>query len=432
MPPTSISGRGRPRPRDWGTIPTDGERSGHARREHRKGTVADDSGGEKTEKPTPKKLRDARRKGDVPKSRDLVLAVGLLAALPVLWQLVRLAPERLSAVLDAAIATASGGDFAESLDAVGAEAISTALSLSVLALVPIAVVGLLVTFLQIGPVLAFEKIAPKLSNLDPVAGFKRLFGVDGLVECAKAVLLCLALFAIGGYLILSGLADLMRTPYAPPTGFAEAMLGLTLRMTVWSLAVFAFVTVLDIAWQHHSFEKKMKMSFRDIKDEHKNSEGDPQMKGERRKLAKQWAGEGSKKAASKASVLVVNPIHIAVAVLHDERTTPVPKVIGRGEEELAREMRDAAAEAGVPVLRNELLARTLLRDTKDGDLVPRELFGIIAEVTLWSIRARERIERERRGERKVEGGRELPVPGEDMTRYPDDVDARMEVTAPTD
>jgi flagellar biosynthesis protein FlhB len=254
---------------------------------------------------------------------------------------------------------------------------------------------------------------PKLSNLDPMTGFRRIFSTDSLVEVVKAVLLSVLLFCICAYVIVTDLSQLMMTTYATPLSFAATMLSSALKLFLWTLAAFAFFTVIDILWQHYSFEKRMMMSHRDIKDEHRNMEGYPQ----RRRLAKKWSGEGAKMSAAKASVLVVNPIHVAIAVYYDEKQAPVPKVIGRGEEELAQEMRDAAEQAGVPVLRNELLARTLLKDTSDGDLVPRELFAIIAEVALWAQRARERIESERRGGKLPERLKELPVPGEDLTRY---------------
>ena len=379
--------------------------------------MAKDEGGEKTEKATPKALRDARRRGDVAKSRDLGLAVGLAVLLVVLWRLLLLVPERLASLANAALAAAAGGDFRAALAAVGGEALDAALLLSALVLVPIALAGLLVEFLQTGPVVTAEKLLPKWSNLDPVAGFKRMFGADNLVEFAKSVAHVALLLGIGAYVIGSHLPDLLLLTQGPPLALAGAMLRCALELFAWTLGLFALVTALDVAWQRHSFDKKMRMSQRDIREERKRDEGDPKLKGQRKRLAREWSRDGAKRAASKASVLIVNPVHVAVAVRYDERDAPVPTVTGRGEEEAAREMRDAAEAAEVPILRNETLARALLRDTEDGDLVPRELFGIVAEVTLWALRTRERIERERRGETATDGP-ELPVPGEDLTRYP--------------
>ena len=393
--------------------------------------MADDSG-DRTEKPTPKKLRDARQRGEVPKSQDLGLAVGLIAILLVLWQTLRIAPERLAAlteaVLDAARETEGNGvgsgpgsgassGFVDAVGAIGAEALEALLLLSALVLLPVALVGLLVGFLQSGPVLTAEKLKPKLSNLNPVEGFKRMFGADNAVELLKSMLHTALLLGIGYHVIVHDLREILLTPYASPAALLEAMLQGAIRLFGWTLLTFGLLTVIDVAWQHHSFEKRMKMSFRDIRDEHKSSEGDPQIKGQRRRLAKEWARDDSKGSASRASVLVVNPVHLAVAVLYDEEESPVPTVIGRGEEETALDMREAAEAADVPVLRNETLARALFRDTSDGDLVPRELFGIVAEVTLWAQRARARIERERRGGPPGEDAA-LPVPGEDLTRYP--------------
>ena len=379
--------------------------------------MAQEGSGEKTEKATPRKLREARKRGDIPKSRDLGLALGMIAIAVVLWQLVGSAPERLASLTEAVLAS-PGRDFPEALRAIGAEAVRALLLLSVIALVPIAFVGLLVEFLQTGPLIALDKLQPKLSNLDPVAGFKRMFGADSFVELLKAIAYTVLLFGFGGYLIAANLPDILLTAEADPQAMLAALLHLVMLLVGWTLGAFVFVSILDTAYQHYSFAEKMKMSREDIKEEHKNAEGDPRMKGERRKLAKEWSREGAKGAARKSSVVVVNPTHVSIALLYDAETAPVPTIIGRGLDDLALDMREAAREAGVPVLRNELLARALLRDTVDGDVVPRALFDIVAEVLLWAQRSRERIERETRQGRDHERGPELPVPGEDLTVYP--------------
>ena len=373
--------------------------------------------GEKTEKATPRKLREARKRGDIPKSRDLGLALGMIAIAVVLWQLVGSAPERLASLTDAVVAS-PGRDFPEALRAIGWEAIRAALLLSLLALAPIALVGLLVEFLQTGPLLAFDKLQPKLSNLDPVAGFKRMFGADSFVELLKAIAYTVLLFGFAAYLVAANLPEILQTTDSDPATMLAAIVHLITLLVGWTLGTFAFVSILDTAYQHYSFANKMKMSREDIKEEYKNAEGDPRMKGERRKLAKEWSRDGAKNAAKKASVVVVNPTHVSIALLYDAEKAPVPTVTGRGLDELALDMREEAQAAGVPVLRNELLARTLLRDTVDGEVVPRALFDIVAEVLLWAQRTRERIERENLHGRDFEHADELPVPGEDLSAYP--------------
>jgi len=186
----------------------------------------------------------------------------------------------------------------------------------------------------------------------------------------------------------------------------------TVMLFGWTMGVFVFIAILDFAYQSHSHEKKLMMSIRDLKDEYKNNEGDPHIKGQRQQLAREWAQEGAVNSASDASVLVVNPTHVAIALIYDKDQTPVPVVAARGVGDTALAMRRAAVASGVPVLRNIPLARQLLRDTENGDIVPRELFDIIAEVILWASANKETADHPPTGDAQ---SRPQP-PGEDLSK----------------
>ena len=390
--------------------------------------------GEKTEKATPKKLRDARKRGEVAKSKDLTASLGFAFAVVLLWSAAGWGTDRLVALFDQ---TLRFGDvpFLDALRRHGRDAAELFVLLSAAALVPIAAVGMLVEFLQAGPVLAFEKVKPQLSNLDPVAGIKKMFGADNLVELVKSVAKTATLFFVLWHVVSTLVGTLVWLPAAEP-GHAIAVLGGALaRLVGWTLGIFLLFTAFDAAWQRYSFGKKQRMSVSDVKKEFKDSEGDPMIKGQRRRMHEEWSQEGPAEAAREATVLVVNPTHVAVALRYDAEEEPVPLVTAVGEHEVAQAMRDAANEAHVPVLRNELLARTLLRDAEPGDYVPRELFDIVAEVVLWARRASDSmlspVERERRAELARRDGAagagdaseedDPPrVPGEDLTDYPRD------------
>jgi type III secretion protein U len=167
----------------------------------------------------------------------------------------------------------------------------------------------------------------------------------------------------------------------------------------------------------------MRMSMRDIKQEMKESEGDPYVKMQRRRTQREWSQQSAQQAARTASVLVVNPTHVAIAIDYDRETTPVPIVAAKGEDLVALAMREAAQEAGVPVVRNIPLARSLLAQAEEGDVVPQDLFEIIAEVILWAREVRAEVDTQRR--EHEEGApapeprpRRIATPGEDLTRYP--------------
>jgi len=162
------------------------------------------------------------------------------------------------------------------------------------------------------------------------------------------------------------------------------------------------------------------MSMRDIKQEMKESEGDPYIKGHRRQMAQEMAQRGATQSARNANVLVVNPTHIAIAIDYDRETCPVPTIAAKGEDHVALAMRQAAEEAGVPIVRNIPLARDMLARAEIGEVVPSDLFDIIAEVILWAREVREQVQAQREagpGQHVALPARRIAAPGEDLTHY---------------
>ena len=391
--------------------------------------MAEDSG-DKTEKPTPKRLQDARKKGDVPKSKELGSTLLLVVWLGLGGLAVGEATQRLGALFEAFFTTIGRGwavtGFAGAVRALGMQALEAGLLLTALLLAPVAAAGLLIEFLQTGPILTFEKVMPKLENMDPVAGVKRMFSMDNLVEVLKAIIKATLLLTIGWLLLRAALPQLVglaRSPQQSPQVIGALTWDLTSRLLLWTLGVFAFVAMLDFVYQRHAFEKKMRMSLRDIKQEYKESEGDPIIKQQRKQAHQEWSQRNQAQAARNANVLVVNPTHVAIAIDYDRDSSPVPTIAAKGEDHVARAMREAAEEAGVPIVRNVPLARDLLKRGEVGEIVPGDLFEIIAEVILWAREVRERVEAQRR---EAEGDAPPPLPapriaapGEDLTHYPD-------------
>ncbi|EHR71411.1 flagellar biosynthesis pathway, component FlhB [Burkholderiales bacterium JOSHI_001] len=385
-------------------------------------------GGDKTEKPTPKRLEDARKKGDISKSREVTSTAVLAAALALGMLSLGYATDRLAALLQnlfSLVAQGWGeGGFAGVVRSLGMQAMEAALLLSALLMVPLAALGLLVEFLQAGPVMSFEKLKPKLENLNPVAGVKKMFSMDSLVEVLKAVLKTALLFLVGWLLVRSALPQMVGLAGLGPQSvprMVDLLGSLTLRLLTWTVALFALLSLLDAAYQRFSFTKKMRMSIRDIKQEMKESEGDPHVKQHRRQAAQEWSQRNSAQAARNANVLVVNPTHVAIAIHYDRDTSPVPTIAAKGEDEEARVMREAAFEAGVPVVRNVPLARDLLARGEVGEIIPADLFDIIAEVVLWAREVRAEVALQR-GDTIVPTDiaqrRTVAAPGEDLTQYP--------------
>lgn len=379
------------------------------------GMAQNDDGGDRTEQPTPKRLQDARKKGQVAKSRDVTSTVTLFAALALALLAAGFAGSQLLALIELALGVARE-PFANAAPRLAQAALLALLGLSAAVLVPMAALGVLAEYLQAGPVFALDRVTPKLEHMNPVEGVKRMFSMDTLVELAKAVIKAAALLLIGWLAVRAMLPELALLPHArDASALADALAIGTRRVLVWTVTLFVLLALLDAAYQRFSFLKKMRMSRRDIRQELKENEGDPYVKQQRRQVHQEWSQRHAAAAAREANVLVVNPTHVAVAIDYDRQTCPVPTIAAVGQDETARAMREAAEEAGVPVVRNVALARDLLARGEVGELVPADLFDVIADVVLWAREVRDELAH---GEPPMAGRRREP-PGVDLTRYPD-------------
>ncbi len=373
----------------------------------------DDS--DKTEKPTQKKLRDARRKGDVAKSRDLGSTAGLaacylLAVLAAGW-----AGERIAALMDAVFA-ALHQPFEQAVMTVGAQALQVLLALAAAVVLPVAAAGAAAEFLQVGPLFALDKLRPKAEHLNPASGMARWLSADKLVEIAKALAKTVLLLVVGWLVVKALLPGLARLPWAPaPAVVGSALWAAAQPLLAWAVALFALLSVADVLHQRMRFMKRMRMSRRDLKQEAKDQAGDPHIKAQRRRLHEDWSQRNAAQAAGKATALLVNPTHVAIAIDYDREICPVPTVSAKGEDEVARAMREAAEDAGVPIVRNVVLARDLLARAEVGELVPADLFDVIAEVILWAREVRDELAAQR--EEAPHPPRQRRPPGEDLTRY---------------
>ena len=394
--------------------------------------MADDSG-DKTEQPTQKRLQDARKKGDIAKGRELTSTLTLLVWLVMGALCLRLACDRIAALCDGLLARVAAGwreeGFGHVAALLGWQSVELALLLVAVLVVPVAALGTLVEYLQAGPVLAFEKVAPKLEHLNPASGLKRMFSLDNLVELLKGILKTALLLGIGWAVARNLLPDAMRLALSTdqPAQHVGALVWQgTVKTLAWTVGVFAAVAFLDVLWTRHRFMKKMRMSMRDIKQEMKESEGDPHLKQQRKQAHAEWSQRNQTAAARGANALIVNPTHVAIAIDFEPGRCPVPTVSAKGEDHVARAMRDAAGEAGVPIVRNVPLARELLARCEEGEVVPPDLFDVLAEVIVWAEGVREQLRWEaaradphRRHEVPAEPPRSRPAPGEDLTCHPD-------------
>ena len=376
----------------------------------------DNDSGDKTEQPTPKKLQDARKKGQVAKSKDVTSTVELFVWCALALLATGYTATQLGGLLESALKVAHQ-PFAIAAPRLIEQAVLALLLVSAVLTLPVIAVGLLAEYLQAGPVFALERVKPNLEHMNPVEGVKRMFTMDALVELLKAVGKSVALVLIGWLAVLSLLPQLALLPQSRrPEFLGSALMEATRPVLVWTVVLFTLIALLDAVYQRWSFTKRMRMSLRDIRQEMKDNEGDPYIKQQRRQQHEEWSQRNAVAAAGNANVLVVNPTHVAIAIDYDRQTCPVPTIAAKGEDEVARAMREAAEAAGVPVVRNVPLARDLLARGEIGELIPPDLFDVIAEVVLWAREVRDELDRP--AARAAPEARRA-APGEDLTRYPD-------------
>lgn len=355
-------------------------------------------GADKSEMPTPKRLRDARKKGDVAKSKDLASGLLTMAWLILFALAAGYCGTRLVALADTTLRLTLTLPFASAAPAIAWEAGSTLVAITALTLVPVAMLATLAEFLQVGPILTFEKMKFSLDKLNPVEGLKRMFGMDGLFELVKTLVKVL-LIGIIAYVVTNAAVEesgqLIRLAHTTTDGpgAVAASLDITWRLTMMLFAlvvgVFFFVAVADRLYSKHRFIKRLKMSRRDIRQELKDDEGDPYVRSARREMHQEWANENAVGATRGAHALLVNPTHLAIALDYDPEEAPVPVIAARGAGELAAAMRAAAQEAGVPVIRHVATARTLWARGEVGEMVPQDMFDAVAAIILWARKARD-------------------------------------------
>lgn len=332
---------------------------------------------EKTEEPTPKRLRKAQEDGDSPISASASQAVAFLVAVAVAPLAVSALATRSAADLRAAIARA-----ADASPVTGFDAAPFALSVLVLVaplLVAAGTAGAVTSFVQSGGVVSTKKLAPDLARLDPIGGLRKLVSTDRLVAVLRAALFGAAVGWFAYAALREHLPDLARTTgdASKATGLAGTIaLGVAKRSAVFGL----FLAVIDVVTTRRSWLKRLRMSKDEVKREHKESEGDPQLKAARERAHHEMLASAAVANVRHANVVVVNPTHIACALRYDETEgDEAPVVLASGRGDLAARILEAARHYNVPVLRDVPLARALV-ELEIGTQIPEALYEAVAEI----------------------------------------------------
>ncbi len=329
---------------------------------------------------SPQKLIEARKKGDIPRSTDLMTAAGVAGFLLALVMMGRWVVERAGT---AGMVLLDQSDHLSNLMLAG--------SGGTLAGILLAFVGPPIALLLVPPVLVLalifatrsflvtpDKIVPKLSRISPIATAKQKFGLEGLVEFAKsAVKLCLVSIIL--YMFLAArLEEILATVYLSPTLSAAVLARLTIEFLLIILVVMIAIGGVDYLWQIYRHKQRNRMSRKDMMDEYKDSEGDPHLKAARRQRAQEVATNRMLADVPKADVVVVNPTHYAVALRWDRRKGGAPICVAKGVDEIARVIRERAAEHGIPLHSDPPTARAIYATVELGHEVRAEHYRAVA------------------------------------------------------
>lgn len=349
----------------------------------------DGPGGEKTEPASQKKLSDARKEGNVAKSKEIVNAVTLLIAFTFLkssvgnigisiMELYTLVYERIptyaSNTKDINVGSAC-------------LIIGELLQQMIEIILPFLLVGFAVSFLmevfQVKWVVTTKPLQPKFGKLNPVKGFKRIFSKQSLMNLLKSmgvVIICGAVFISS----LSAFKDMLFNLYDLSIMNAIIAIGdFVFDVALKISAIYLVIGFADFAFQKWKFKEDMKMTKQEVKDEYKNQEGDPKVKSQQKAKMRQASQRRMMQQLPKADVVITNPTHFAVALMYDTSVASAPLVIAKGEDYLAQKIKEKARESKIEIVENKPLARALYQSVEIGEEVPEELYQAVAEVLAY-------------------------------------------------
>jgi flagellar biosynthetic protein FlhB len=257
-------------------------------------------------------------------------------------------------------------------------------------LLPLLLAALGVNVAQVGFNLSLKPLQPSLSKLNPINGMKRLFGPKGLVELGKSLFKIVVIGTVGTLTIRDKLPELLALSGTTVGIYLETVSGVVLLLGIRVVAALIVLSILDFTYQRYQHRKGLKMTKQEVKDELKQSEGDPMVKGRLRALMRQMARDRMMEGIKRADVVVTNPIHVAVALRYDPAKAGAPMVVAKGARKMAQRIKDIAREHEVPIVENPPLARQLFKLADVGDLVPASLYKAVAEVLAFVYRLKGR------------------------------------------
>lgn len=347
--------------------------------------------GDKTEDPTPHRLREARRKGQVFKSMELNSAINILAVMALLFIFSTVAFRGFEDTFNLFI----GGMLSFPLtdantNVVFREAIIRFFTIMAPIFVVALVFGVASNLVQVGFLVSTEQMAPKLNRLNPLEGLKKIVSKKALFEMVKAILKIVVISSVTYFFLLSRMDSMLLLVNQTVEASLIVFWNTTTTLGIIVGMVFLFIAFLDYLFQRHEHKTSLKMSRKEIKDEYKHLEGDPLVRSKIREKQRALARERMLQDVPSADVVITNPTEIAIALIYREERDAAPIVVAKGVEVLALRIREIAEENNIAIIENPPVAQMLWKHTDIGEMIPIELYQAVAEIMALVYQAREK------------------------------------------
>ncbi|HPN02248.1 MAG TPA: flagellar biosynthesis protein FlhB [Methylotenera sp.] len=339
----------------------------------------------RNEAATPHRKEEARKKGNVAKSLDVnsfvVLAVFLISMY--IWA-GKMLDEELLLAKNILNHTSHMSFEVNEVSAYLSEILAKSLTIIAPFFILLFIFGVLATFMQVGPVFSFFPLKPDFSKINPVTGFKRLFSIKLLIEAIKTVLKFVLLGTVLYFVIKNVIPKMLASFHLTPSSMGLLLMPKLNSMLFKLLLVLLLIAAIDLIFTRWDYAKKLRMSRRDITDEHKRREGDPRIKSRLRELQRETLKRAKSLGRVKdADVLITNPTHFAIAIKYNKDDMDVPQVLAKGAGFMAARMKDIARIYRIPIVENRTLARGLFRDVEIEGVIPMEYYSTVAKVLFW-------------------------------------------------
>ena len=336
----------------------------------------------KTEEPTEKKIRDSVEKGKIPVSSEASIFSSMIALLIILSFLtvdsVRQLTSTLGRLMDdpSGIRIRNGADAVEFLTVIGASLAKFLLPIVIV----LAIAGLAASFLQNAPQIVLDRIMPELSRISLAHGWKRIFGAQGRVEFAKSLFKFIAIGIVVTIVLRAEEAVAVNSLFSDPTAVPELILTTAMRL-VSTISIATIVLVaLDLVWARFYWRRELRMTRQEVKDEFRQAEGDPLVKARLRSLARDRARTTMLAAVPRATLVIANPTHYAIALKYRHGEDAAPTVLAKGQDLIALKIRELAEQNNVPVVEDKMLARSMYDAAVVDHVIPAEFFRPVAEI----------------------------------------------------